>query len=81
MAYAMPFSPRARSAQPAIPMFMIALHRGTEVIVVAVIGWVAEVVVDAPAGGTDSLHSGNAANRSHPRSAQPVALQAKEPRQ
>ena len=51
------------TAQPSKAMFIIAVHRGTDVILGAVIGWVfhwaAEMVVDALTGNGRARPSGS----------------------
>jgi uncharacterized membrane protein YccC len=48
------------TVEPSKPMFMIAVHRGAEVILGAVVGWVfhwgTEAVVDAISSASQSLH-------------------------
>jgi len=50
------------TAQPSVPMLLVALHRGSEVILGAIIGWtvhwLAEVLVDALAGSEPDLRCG-----------------------
>jgi len=67
------------TAQPSAPMLLVALHRGSEVIVGAIIGWIfhwlAEVGVDALADSGPDLPCGRV-SRHEP--AQPVDRQRTE---
>jgi uncharacterized membrane protein YccC len=64
------------TAQPSAPMLLVALHRGSEVILGALVGWIfhwlAEVVVDALADPGSDLRGGPA---SHHGRRQPVDQQ------
>lgn len=54
------------TAQPSAPMLLVALHRGSEVILGALVGWIfhwfAEVVVDALADPGSDLRGGPASH-------------------
>lgn len=67
------------TAQPSAPMLLVALHRGSEVILGAIIGWtvhwLAEIVVDALTGSEPDLRCGRV-SRHEP--AQPVDRQRTE---
>jgi len=55
------------TAQPSTPMLLVALHRGSEVILGAIIGWIfhwfAEVVVDALPDAESDLRCGRASRQ------------------
>jgi len=67
------------TAQPSAPMLLVALHRGSEVILGAIIGWIfhwfAEIVVDALADAGPNLRSGHASRHECMRSVEQPRIQ------
>jgi uncharacterized membrane protein YccC len=67
------------TAQPSAPMLLVALHRGSEVILGAIIGWIfhwfAEIVVDALTDAGPSLPCGHASRHECMRSVEQPRIQ------
>ena len=67
------------TAQPSAPMLLVALHRGSEVVLGALVGWIfhwfAEIVVDALADAGPNLRSGHASRHECMRSVEQPRIQ------